>query len=259
MIDRHVIKDSPVQYTHGRSTYANDVHRIVVSVLEDTFKIGEVNPDVIYSPIRIPFELLDKFSDTRFILNLHDDSNVIDRYVGNSNITFITHYKPVLDKYKNKVDIRFIPMSIDTSLLPDIHDKVKDSIIYFGNIYPDKKETYEMLKNKYSFDTLSFSKYNGGKIRLTQKECWDIVSRYEYGVGVGRSAIEMLCMGLKVIIGGKGYGGNVTADNFQNHWDVDFDSSYYGEGDNYVTILRRVFDMRNYINDYIKIIESVKI
>jgi hypothetical protein len=224
MIDRHTIFPSTVQYTHGRSTYVDDFHRIITPVLEDTFKIGEVNPDIIWSPIRIPSEYMDKYPNAHFLVNLHDDVGVIHSIRDGIKCTFITHYKRILAEYKDKIDIRFIPMSIDTEVLPDI-----------------------------------VPNYNEGKVRLTQKECWGVVSKYEYGIGVGRSAIEMLCMGLKVRIGGRKYGGKVTTTNFQAHWDSDFDSEYFNEEGEYITVLRSIFDMRNYIEDYVNIIKSLKI
>jgi hypothetical protein len=259
MIDRHTIFPSTVQYTHGRSTYVDDFHKIITPVLEDTFKIGEVSPDVVWSPIRIPSEYMDKYPDAHFLINLHDDAGVIHSIRDGVKCTFITHYKRILAEYKDKIDVRFIPMSIDTEVLPDVVPKTQDSMIYFGNVYKNKKDKYEELKREYKFDTLSYSYYNDGKVRLSQKECWDIVSKYEYGMGVGRSAIEMLCMGLKVRVGGRKYGGKVTATNFQEHWDGDFDSEYFNEEGEYITVLRSIFDMRNYVEDYVNIIKSIKI
>jgi hypothetical protein len=245
-------------YAHGKGTYVDDLFNIVIPELSKDYEIVEDDPDLIYCPTGLPFDLMNKYPEAHIIVNLHSQyQEIIEQYVNESNFSFITHYKPMLEKWRRSVDIHFIPMSIDTSSIPVEFNKVKNSMIYYGNIYEHKLRAYATFMDKYKFDTLSFGKLNYSQVAFSQQECWNLISKYEYGISSGRSAIEMLCMGVKVIIGAWKYGGHVTVDNVQNHWDVNFNSSYYGSEGEYTTVLRSIFDMRNYINNYKKVIDKV--
>ena len=93
-------------------------------------------------------------------------------------------------------------MSINTEGLPYRYNE-NGRIIYFSNIYDEKSKTIsEMKEMGLKFDTMSQGKFNG-QGDFNWNEAIEIVSEYEYGIGVGRSAIEMLAMGMKVIIAGR--------------------------------------------------------
>jgi len=123
-------------------------------------------------------------------------------------IVFVTAYTAVQDALdKEGIQSIFIPMTIDVSRLPKpkpIYDGKK--IIYFGNVLHHKRKAYRQLvkefkDNGWEVDVLSRNTYKGEKID-SQEEIWKIVSRYRYGIGVGRCALEMSAMGMKVFVGG---------------------------------------------------------
>ena len=128
------------------------------------------------------------------------------------NIVFVTAYKQVeralLEMGINAV---FVPMTIDTSKLPDPKPVYDKKIICFGNIRHVKKDNYKkvrrlFLKHGWEFDILSNNTYKGEKLS-SQQEVWSIVSQYKYGMGIGRCALEMLGMDMQVVIIGADDGG----------------------------------------------------
>lgn len=116
----------------------------------------------------------------------------------------------------------YIPMSIDTSRLARIRQsnrkipKHKNRIIWFGNLNSDKSLLYQQIREDtrssgYQMDVINRGKLNG-KTRIEQLQAWDHISDYRYGIGVGRCALEMYTLGLKVLISGANFGGIITSD-----------------------------------------------
>ena len=103
-------------------------------------------------------------------------------------------------------------MTIDPQSLPKHQPQEGKRIIYYGNVLPPKQETYTKLKdffesNGWKFHTISKGYYSEGEGKLTQEQCWDIIKGYQYGIGVGRSYMEMSAIGLKCIVAGHSIGG----------------------------------------------------
>lgn len=100
----------------------------------------------------------------------------------------------------------YLPMGIDTEIYKPYREvpKMKNNrIVYFGNIIHGKKEPFKDLKQiierkGWKLDYISLNKFNGVGLGLTIEECRRILSKYQYGVAVGRSAQELSAMGLKV-------------------------------------------------------------
>lgn len=134
------------------------------------------------------------------------------------NIIYITAYKKyckILRKYGHKAV--YIPMSIDTEAVQQYaQPKSRDGFIYYGNIMQVKQSTYRKIKRKCTdlkipLDTISHNLYNGEPV--THEEALSIVSTYNYGIGVGRCALEMHALGLKTMIAGRRLGGLITNDD----------------------------------------------
>jgi hypothetical protein len=116
-------------------------------------------------------------------------------------------------------------MGINTSRLPSTNIK-NGKWIYFGNLYPKKLDTFNLLKETLDFDVLSFSKFNNEETILSHNDCLNLVSNYSYGIGVGRCALEMVSMGLPVLVAGEKVGGTlITKDDYTFHRDYNFNSS----------------------------------
>lgn len=133
------------------------------------------------------------------------------------NIIYITAYKKYCrDLQKYGFQAVYIPMSIDEEAIQQYaQSKSREGFIYYGNIMQVKQSTYRKIRLKCKdlkipFDTISRNIYNGKVV--TQEEALSIVSTYQYGIGVGRCALEMFALGLKTFIAGRRVGGLITND-----------------------------------------------
>lgn len=137
---------------------------------------------------------------------------------------FVTSYRPLyLELIQRKFKAIFLPMAIDTQKVTEVskgishvHTK-RPRAIYFGNITSAKQKTWHALrkefkKNGWILDRIDSGKFNGGE-KLSQEQSWKLIAKYSYGVGVGRCALEMMAMGLKVMIAGPEFGGLITSEN----------------------------------------------
>lgn len=207
---------------NGAATYSKDI------VAHQIQKWGKLLGDLKYSLSTCPtFYSLKKeikrLHGYKYIqyLHMYPYSNPIG-YIqrihrsARGKILFLTAYKSfdILLKI-NGFNSKFTPMSIDTDKLKSYikQDRNKNTIIYFGNIYSDKALLFNEIKEKceangLKLDYICDGLFNGVK-PVNQQEAWDIISTYEYGVGVGRCAMEMWALGLKIMIAGNQFGGIV--------------------------------------------------
>lgn len=112
----------------------------------------------------------------------------------------------------------FVPMAVDTSQIELVYlqrremEKYEKRIVWFGNIYREKRRLFDAVqkachRSGYNFDYISRQRFNGKGQMLSQCETWQLLSRYRYGIGVGRCALEMYALGLRVLIAGAQFGG----------------------------------------------------
>jgi hypothetical protein len=126
---------------------------------------------------------------------------------------FVTTYRDLADALGERG--LWLPNMIDTTILP-IHEPVKDWV-YYGNIMGQKESGLERLAGM-RFDRVS-------RVR-DQQEALRRVAQYRYGIGVGRCALEMMAMGMKVLIFGKDFGGLTLSENdFDRQRSVNFNAN----------------------------------
>jgi hypothetical protein len=159
---------------------------------------------------------LHKYPKKNSIGNLQDSLN--HSKIQFDNLIIIASYKEyVKHLVKRGFKAVFIPMSIDVEYIQKFKSKDKKGIVYFGNLYPSKIETYRQIKFGLrslgiSIDTLSKGSFNGIKQINPGKNTYEFISKYKYGIGVGRCALEMWALGLKVLISGDRLGGLVMTE-----------------------------------------------
>lgn len=126
---------------------------------------------------------------------------------------FVTTYKDLADALGARG--LWLPNTIDVDILPT-HRPVKDWV-YYGNLIGAKQKPVERLK-KIGFDIVSGV--------ASQSEALHRVSQYRYGIGVGRCALEMMAMGMKVLIFGKDLGGLIlSSDDFDRQREANFNAN----------------------------------
>lgn len=117
------------------------------------------------------------------------------------------------------IDAYYMPMYINTDAAP-AHDGSagEKDIIWFGNVYTTKRGNFQKAKEVAAEMGLRlhyisegvYHRPDGGQMPVTQEQAWQQVARFKYGIGVGRCALEMMAIGLRVLILGDNVGGIVT-------------------------------------------------
>lgn len=145
------------------------------------------------------------------------DVKRVVRVMGDIRIIFVVAYQQFATVLRAKgYEALYLPMTIDAAEVrkhaapKKIHGP--KTIAYFGNLLHGKENVYpnlkwELTRRGYSIDTFANGQYNNSPLKLTQAEIWERLSEYEYGIGVGRCALEMYALGLKVLIVGGQWGG----------------------------------------------------
>jgi len=143
---------------------------------------------------------------------------------------FLSAYLPFV-KYLNSVlgdDIEavYVPMSINTNVVPTINANASNRMMYFGNLYMNKHDAFEIVRKTSDqiylhFDHIAFNKFNDTIEIYSQDGIWHKIRQYKFGAGVGRCALEMMAMGLQVVICGQKFGGiMLNEQDFQRQREV---------------------------------------
>jgi hypothetical protein len=127
-----------------------------------------------------------------------------------SRVAFVVAYKGLQRILEAEgLTALYVPMSIDVQSVAQYRlennaKRYSKSLAYFGNITRQKAQHYHELER-----TAPSAGWVFQKVGLRQPQAWEELARYQYGVGVGRCALEMAALGLKVLISGRSYGGLV--------------------------------------------------
>lgn len=126
-------------------------------------------------------------------------------------VVFIVAYKGLQALLEGEgLDALYVPMSIDTEQvaphrLPDHLRWPADRVAYFGNVQRPKAAHYRDLHKSFPRSRLTLTKVEG-----RQPEVWADLARYRLGAGVGRCALEMAALGLRVLVTGRSFGGIIV-------------------------------------------------
>lgn len=125
-------------------------------------------------------------------------------------VLFVTAYKKYHSMLVNAgLDAIYLPMSIDTHQVREYrhregYPRIDNKLAYFGNVKREKRKQFKELSG-----VAEWAGFELVHLQKKQPEAWEALSPYAYGVGVGRCAMEMAALGLRVLISGRGYGGLV--------------------------------------------------
>ncbi len=221
------------RYENGAATYSRDIVNTQLHHLLDYFSFEPYKgKNVIISTCPLISELSEaelKYKKPDIIIQyLHSfpyDASIEyikdiikkSRFPNKNQWWFITAYKSFADLI-NASGFRatFIPMMIDTSEIPE-PDNHQNMAVWFGNIYPSKKSQFKTITSHFKKAGIKMSVISKGRLNskrpVSQKDAFEIIRKYKYGVGVGRCALEMYKMGLKVLVMGAEFGGIVMNDD----------------------------------------------
>jgi hypothetical protein len=143
-------------------------------------------------------------------------------------IVFVTAYRSLAARLRLAgMEALHVPMAIDADAVRasvgDVGERYDGRrVVYFGNVTRHKRALFAELRRVFErrgwrFDVVSESRFDGQPV--TQAEAWRILARYRYGIGVGRCALEMMALGLRVMVAGAEFGGLITTeDEWRTQW-----------------------------------------
>lgn len=224
--------DLPNVPTHGGRTFGEDFDRVVAPLIKSFAKRDNTDREVLFSSVRtanmLPKEAQKTYDQAFLIIHSFPTKVTVkayERYIlgltahlPGTPVHFFCHYKALADFINSRTDYTasFVPMTVDIHRLPSREDPVEENgrWIYFGNVTTKKRALLSQLKELLpELDVLSFGYLNGDvRKKYTQQECWELVQNYSYGIGVGRSFIEMSAMGIPCLIAGERFGGVIMDD-----------------------------------------------
>lgn len=126
---------------------------------------------------------------------------------------FVTTYRDLADVLGSRG--LWLPNTIDADALPAAQPK--RDWVYYGNIVGHKRTAFDRLYG-IGFDVVAGIS--------DQQVALQRVAQYRYGIGVGRCALEMMAMGLKVLLFGKDFGGIILSeDDFRRQQAANFNGN----------------------------------
>ncbi len=255
-----------LRHENGANTYSRDLVRHQIPHWQKW--ADNQNKRVILSTCPLLSRVNHKIKEADIIVQyLHtypylEPLNVIRKYcekVKAKRIMFLTAYKAYEKLMTGSgFEAYFVPMTIDARLLPTMKPmRHPDKILWFGRIDDSKKKVYrelsELCANRFEFDTIANSRFNRRKI--SQSEAWQIASNYKYGVGVGRCALEMYALGLKVLVAGVKVGGLVMNENdYQLQSETNFNGRYHTFSDDLEECLENLNNSRSFVKSDIRLV-----
>jgi hypothetical protein len=211
--------------TNGALTYSQDLIKYQIPHWEKV--LGDT--DIISTcPKMSELDVTGRFENAVQYLHSYPYYNPVGRVIEiakhlpfkTKKIVFLAAYKELVTLLKEQgLKAVYAPMGIDVATVQSHAfegNRYPDRIIWFGNVLHTKVKMFNTLRNKcrlqgLAFDHISVGRFNF-KTKVDHEEALRMVSRYRYGIGVGRCALEMQALGLKVVIAGQKFGGIITND-----------------------------------------------
>lgn len=232
---------------NGAKTYSEDIIKFYVPVFEKHFEHNRqknllitVNNawDTVYSKYKQIFLFVHERGINEEIRQIRlNDLKLFNKKNKHAKVWFIVWSQQQCEELTaNNLNAIYLPMAIDTQKFIKYRDYPKfydNRIIYFGNIIGKKikpfNELWKVCRRKgFGLDSISQNTYNNGFFKLNKPAIYKLISRYKYGVGVGRSAQEMSAMGLKVFC--YGYGDSLLPNEKNREKILSQNCTSWGEG-----------------------------
>lgn len=155
------------------------------------------------------------------------------RAQGVRRVLFVAAYRPLVNVLTDEgYDAVYVPMRVDVDWVRhragyrpgDLADHTRLGLgraVYFGNVTPAKRKHFDAMRR-------AFVK-TGWKLDLLaepdQTKALRTIRRYSYGVGVGRCALEMMALDVRVMLSGQKFGGIITN---ADEWSVQSSQNFNG-------------------------------
>lgn len=223
--------------TNGGYTYSCDISKFHIPIIKKVLNNQTKYRNILITSVGLLDELITPKNTDLIIYYLHEFlereyKNIVrlqSWYKG--KVVFITSRKNIYEKLQSeKIDVILLPMSIDATEF-EKYKKIKKhdgkKVIYFGNMYLGKNKAFnqvrvEFLRQGWQFDYITSNSFNGKKL-LSREKIFEIIAKYNYGIGEGRCFLEMNAMGLKTLICASACQGIITNETyFKKHQENNF-------------------------------------
>ena len=216
------------RFTNGAGTYSRDIAESQLGHWQQAFgdrdvlvstcarvcdlwpeEVGDGEPELIIQYLHtFPYQ-----NPIGYVKDIISDSRFSDA----SKWVFITSYRAYADLMRlHGLRAAHVPMMIDRSLVPSGMNDVERAV-WFGNIYENKKQMFNRIRAEFNRAGILLTVITKGMVNskreVTQEGAFELIRHYTYGIGVGRCALEMYSMGLKVLVAGAEFGGLVMNDS----------------------------------------------
>jgi hypothetical protein len=207
---------------NGAATYSRDILAHQVPAWEHILPAGSlVSTCPLLTGMDVSGEVAVQYLHTYSYSDPLRHARDVSAWMGGrcSRLVFVTAYRSLQAQLERAgFEALFVPMTLDST---DVRVPADDTrfdgrrVVYFGNVTQPKVTEHQRIvrvlrRHGWAVEVISNSAIRGK--RLTQAEAWRVVSRYRYGVGVGRCALEMQALGLRVLLSGARFGGLVTSE-----------------------------------------------
>lgn len=188
-------------------------------------------------------------------------------------LLLISAYKPYVETLRKKgFRAVYIPMSIDIEHIKQYQQTKYEHgrIVYYGNVSNYKRKLLKEIKETcenlgLELDIVSWNIFE--KKKITHEESLRLISTYNYGIGVGRCALELMAFGVKQVIAGRAVGGLITnEEEFELQREVNMNGRIYTYSDNLSTCLLNIDKaicinppMLNHVEEVLKIYPELDI
>lgn len=130
-------------------------------------------------------------------------------------IVFVTAYEELSNLLRRSgIEAWYVPMGIDVDNVKSHADTIPyrrvrgKTAAYYGNLTRAKKPEYTRMLE--SLESCGWTVEH--VVTKSSEAAWPTLSRYSYGIGVGRCALEMGSLGLRVMISGQAFGGLMLSE-----------------------------------------------
>ncbi len=128
---------------------------------------------------------------------------------GYPRLVFVTSYASLANLLISRgLEAWYVPMAVDVSTIQTYRTDPRPDqrVAYFGNVTRPKRALTDELCRQLSSAGWKIDHVS----RPNQREAWSLLGKYRYGIGVGRCALEMGALGMRVMISGAAFGGIMT-------------------------------------------------
>lgn len=203
---------------NGANTYSRDIvtHHVGrwAKLAHDQEVVISTSPPLVMhdvGPVDLVVQYLHSYDYATPLLVASRVRAVLDTQ-GVRRTLFVAAYRPLVAALNAAgFEAVYIPMRVDVDWVrhragPEQTRFKPGRAVYFGNVTAPKRTHYDAFRR-------AFVKA-GWKVDLVsepdQGKALRMVNRYAYGIGVGRCALEMMGLGMRVMLSGQKFGGIIT-------------------------------------------------